>query len=95
MGSYARSPDCSGESGSIEPFSCVDCVLKCLFYLIWFLRLDMYAGLRLRSISASNLAFMVFLIKNAVRWDSGELTMVLWLFPDVPPGEGLNAEVKL
>ena len=55
----------------------------------------MYAGLRLRSISASNLAFMVFLIKNAVRWDSGELTMVLWLFPDVPPGEGLNAEVKL
>jgi len=55
----------------------------------------MYAGLRFCSISASNLAFMVFLIKNAVRWDSGELTMVLWLFPDVPPGEGLNAEVKL
>ncbi len=73
----------------------MDCVSECLFYLIWFLRLDMYAGLRLRSISASNLAFMVFPIRNAVRWDCGELTMVLWPFPDVPPGEGLNAEMRL
>jgi len=54
----------------------------------------MYAGLRLRSISASNLAFMVFLIKNAVRSDCGELTLPLRLFPDIPPGEGLNAEMK-
>jgi hypothetical protein len=55
----------------------------------------MYAGLRLRSISASNLAFMVFLSKNVVRWDCGELTLLLRLFPDVPPGEGLNAEMRL
>jgi hypothetical protein len=55
----------------------------------------MYAGLRLRSISASNLTFMVFLVKNAVREDCGELILLLRLFPDVPPGEGLNVEMRL
>jgi len=40
--------------------------MKCLSYLIWFLRVDMYVALRLRSISASSLALMVLLTKNAV-----------------------------
>jgi hypothetical protein len=55
----------------------------------------MYAGLRLRSISASNLAFIVFLIKSAARWERGELAMLLQFFPDVLSGEGPNAEMRL
>jgi hypothetical protein len=55
----------------------------------------MYAGLRLRSISARNFAFIVFLIENAVRWECGDLILLLRLFPDIPPGGGMNAEMRL